>query len=83
MDKIKNALTKNKNTLKNTKIPPTFIALNKYKNPPKKYKNGPTVFPLKNTKRPQTYKEDPKNDNKAFIFIFKVLLKCLGFFCFF
>ena len=60
MDKIKNALTKNKNTLKNTKIPPTFIALNKYKNPPKKLKNGPTVFPLKKYKKTQNLQRRPQ-----------------------
>jgi hypothetical protein len=34
-DKIKNALTKNKNPLKKYKKPPTFFALKKYKKSPK------------------------------------------------
>jgi hypothetical protein len=49
MDKIKNALTKNKKPLKKYKNPPTCFAFNKYINPPQKIQNRPQTL----QRRPQ------------------------------
>jgi hypothetical protein len=46
MDKIKNALTKNKKPLQKYKNPPTCFAFNKYKNLPKKYINPPKKYKI-------------------------------------
>jgi hypothetical protein len=72
MDKIKNALTKNKNPLEKYK--------NYKNNPPKKHKNCPRFSPKK-------IQKDPKIDNKAligpFCNVWDLIRNCWGLICIF